>query len=200
MIDPIIQGLMQDVRELQQRLDNLTNPEVPLGFSLLSEQILSGSVASITFSNISQYFRHLRLISQLRTDRSAEIDAARLRLNGDTGSNYDEEHYTANSTTVSAAGNLAATSMLIGATEAANSRSLNSGPLIIDILNYRSASEKWVLSNSAAFGNVSAATDLFIQNFIGRWRGTAAITSLTLIPNTGPNFVSGCTIQLYGLR
>lgn len=189
------------ITNLELRLDDLVKPEVVLGMSLIAPpQTLTGSVATVTFSNIPAGFRHLLLMAQLRTDRSAEIDAARLQFNGDTGNNYDEEHYTANSTTLSAAANIAAASMLIGATEAANSRSLNSGPLMIDIFNYTSAAEKWVFSRSAAFGNVSAAADMFIQNFAGRWRGTGAITSLTLLPNTGPNFVSGCTFQLYGVR
>lgn len=188
------------ITNLELRLDDLVKPEVPLGLSLIAETVLSGTAATVTFSNIPASFRHLHLIAQTRTDRVAEIDAARLRFNGDTGNNYDEQHYTANSTTLSGAANIAAASMQIGATEAANSRALNSGPLIIDVLNYTSGGEKWVLSRSAAFGNVSAATDMLIQNYIGRWRGTGAITSLTLLPNTGPNFVSGCTFQLYGVR
>lgn len=185
---------------LQKQIDNFVKPEVPLGLSLISESILTGTATTITFSAIPANFRHLLVMAQIRTDRAAEIDAVRLRFNGDTGGNYDEQHYTANSTTLTAAANLAATSMLIGSTEAANSRALNSGPLIVDVFNYTSAAEKWVFSRSAAFGNVSAATDMFIQNFAGRWRGSAVITSLTLLPNIGPNFVSGCEFQLYGLR
>lgn len=197
---PSNDDIYKQLTYLQKQIDNFVKPEVPLGLSLVSEQILTGSAATITFSSLPQNFKHLRIIAQLRTDRVAEIDAARLRFNGDSGGNYDEEHYTANSTTLSSAGNLAATSMAIGATEADSSRASNFGPLILDVLNYTSASEKWILTRSGAFGNVSAATDLFIQNYIGRWRSTAAITSLTLLPNIGPNFVSGSILQLYGLK
>lgn len=140
------------------------------------------------------------LVCQVRTDAVAEIDVLLLRLNSDTGANYDRENITGNFTTISSGGSRAQTSMAIGAIEAASSRASNFGPIDINIFGYsRTDAEKWAFSRGAAFGNVSADLDLFIQLLANRWRNPTAISSITLLPNTGPNFVSGSRFGLYGV-
>jgi len=200
MNDPRIEGLLREVGQLKREVANLRKPEVPLGLSLIEPQILSGSAASVTFSAIPQTFRHLHLICEARTDLAAEADNVLLRFNADSGANYDRQRLTVNNATLSGASARAGTSDQIGVCEAANSRASNFSPVQTRIYGYtRTDAEKWTLSHSASFGDVSADADLQIQFRGGRWRSTAAITSIVLLPATGTNFVSGSRFQLYGI-
>lgn len=174
--------------------------QILTGPALISETALSANAASVTFSNIPQIFRHLELTCQVRTDLAAEADNVQLRFNGDSSASYDRERLSANNVTVSSAAARGGTADQIGICEAANSRANNFSPITTRIYGYsRSDCEKWTLSHSATFGDVSADTDLQIQQRGGRWRSTGPITSIILLPVTGANFVSGSRFQLYGL-
>lgn len=201
-MDPRVDGLLKEVALLKQRLDNLPTPEIPLGLSLISETILSATAATVTFSGINQSFRHLLLVCQARTDAAAEADTIQLRFNADSSAIYDRQRITGAATVVTAASARAGTADQIGVCEAASSRASNFSPVATWIFGYaRTDAEKWTGSPiSVSFGDVSADTDLQIQIRGGRWRSTAAITSITLLPLTGPNFVSGSSFQLYGVR
>lgn len=195
-----LERLTERINRIELELKSIKFPEVPLGLSLIAETFLSGTAASVTFSDIPQTARHLQLICQARTDNAAESDGLLLRFNGDTAANYDIQFISVNDTTVSGNGLRAQTSIQIASVEATNSRAANFSPVVVEIPGYARASvERWAISRSALFGNVSADTDQFLQLFAGRWRSTAAITSLTLLPLTGANFAAGSLFQLYGV-
>lgn len=195
-----MEDLVRRITQLERWRDTLLLPEFPLGLSLIAETVLSGSVTSVAFSGISQSYRHLHLIGEVRTDRAAEVDGTLLRFNGDGNNNYDRQIQTTNNATLSGGATRGTSSIQVGTGEGANSRASNFSPFQVEILGYsRTDAEKWLFSKSAVFGDVSADADLFIQFFSGRWRSTAAITSVTLLPGVGPNFVSGCHFQLYGV-
>lgn len=192
--------LIKQVVALQRQVDGLVKPEVPLGMSLIVETVLAASATGITFSSIPQGFRHLMIVAQVRTDAVAETDGLFLRLNGDTGGNYDWERLTANSATLTGLATRAATSIQFGLSEGASSLATNFSPTFGYIFGYtNTANSKWTISANAVFGDVSADADLFLQLRAGRWRSAAAVTSVILGPSTGPNFVSGSRFQLYGI-
>lgn len=196
--------LSRELKLIKKRLDDLeqNRREVPLGLSLIAPpQILSGAVASVTFSDISQGYSHLTLVCQARTSVAAETDVILLRFNGDTGSNYDAQVFSVIDGTLLGVAGRAATSIGLGRCEGANSRASNFSPTQAKIFGYSLTDrEKWLQALSASFGDVSADADLREEYRTGRWRSTAAITSITLLPNTGPNFVAGSEFQLYGVR
>lgn len=171
-----------------------------LSNAFIAETILSGSATSVTFSNIPQGFRHLQLFTQSRTDRAAESDNIVIRFNGDSGTNYDLESLESAGATVAAAASRAtATPLLIGS-EGASSRGNNFAPGVMFILGYSNAAmEKRMLGISSIFGNLSADTDLINLFRNGLWRSLNVVTSVTLLPGTGPNFVAGSRFQLYGV-
>lgn len=170
-----------------------------MGLSLAGTQ--TGSGTSISFSGISQGYRHLLLIGSARSSVAAENDELLMRFNGDTGSNYDWQRMSVNNATLSGAVGRATTSIQVGAIEGASSRADSFSPVLAYIYLYQSVTyEKYTTSYNTFFGNVSADADMFLQLRGGRWRSTAAITSITLLPSTGPNFVSGSGFQLYGVR
>ncbi len=169
---------------------------------VIDETELTDAAASIAFSSIPAGFRRLILIVEARTDRADEADGVLVQFNSDTGSNYDYIRFYASSATaatVSAA--RAATSIVIAHAEAANSRASNYAPSEVVIYNYAETDrEKWISSGiTGRMGDVSADADLVAGWQRGRWRSTAAITSITILPQVGPNFVAGTKATLYGV-
>lgn len=162
----------------------------------------TGPNPSITISDIPQGYRHLLLMGQARSSVAAENDGLLMRFNGDTGNNYDWQRMTANNATLTGAVGRGVSSIQIGAIEGANSRANSFSPVQIYIYLYAQGSpyEKFTMSYNTFFGDVSADADMFVQLRGGRWRSTAAITSITLLLVTGPNFVAGSGFELYGVR
>jgi hypothetical protein len=168
---------------------------------LISETVLSGSAASVTFSSIPATFRSLALFFQARTDRVHTIDRVLQQFNSDSGSNYDFFVFNINSAgTIATAVSRATTSMEATLAEAANSRASSWSPGIQYILGYsRTDREKFVLGYSGTMQDVNADTDLLFDCQIGRWRDSSAISGITLLPSAGTNFVSGSIFTLYGI-
>lgn len=169
---------------------------------IIAETELADAAASIAFSSIPAGFRRLILIVEARTDRADEADGVLVQFNSDGGSNYDYIRFYASSATaatVSAA--RATTSIMIGQAEAASSRASNWAPCEATIHDYAATDrEKWIsTSTTGRMGNVSADADIVFGFQQGRWRSTAAITSITIIPQIGPNFVAGTRATLYGV-
>lgn len=170
-----------------------------LATAFISETILSASAASVTFSNIPQGFRHLQLMCSTRTDRAAETDTLAIRVNGDSGANYDFQQLFGSSATASASTLRATTSLIVGVSEAAQSRGGAFAPAIVWLWDYTTAQDKYSIGLSGLIGNLSADADLNIGVRMGHWRNLNDITSLVVLPLTGPNFVSGSRFQLYGI-
>jgi hypothetical protein len=171
-----------------------------LSNAFISETVLSASAANVTFNNIPQGFRHLVVMSSARTDRAAENDTISIRANGDSGSNYDFQQVVGSSATASASTIRGTTGFLAGNTEAANSRANTFAPMIAWIFDYTiNTQDKYCIGLSGPIGNLSADADLSIHLVLGHWRNLNVITSLVLVPLTGPNFVSGSRFQLYGI-
>lgn len=182
-------------------LDSSGTEQILTGPALIAETILTGNVTSVTLNiNPQLLFRHLKLVVQGRTDAAAEADAILIRFNGDTGASYDVQRITANNATLSGVGAPAQTSIPISA-DGANARANNFVASTVDIFGYRRTdAEKWVHTYTTNYGDVSAAGDMSITLRSGRWRNTTAISSITLLPLTGTNLVSGCHFQLYGIN
>jgi hypothetical protein len=180
--------------------DNLLSSRFVFGWKLIEESVLTGSVASIAFSSIPGIYRMLVMTLQVRTDRASSVDHARWRANADAGANYDVIFSAgiANNTR-SSGGAVAATSAYAGRSEGATSRASNFAISQTYWPGYALTDrEKMSYTFGTNFANTVLA-GMTVIHFSSRWRNTAAITSLTLIPETGPNFISGCRFALYGV-
>lgn len=194
----IEQDLVKRLTLLERKVDALVKPEKSL--SLLSETILAASTATVTFSSIPVGFRNLLISSLARTDRATEADSVAIRFNADSGANYDFGQVYGNSATPTASVARAGTSIPIVTAEAANSRANAFSPGVIWIFGYSLTTiEKRCLSLSLGYGDLSADADMNTIFRSGGWRSTTAITSITILPAVGPNFVSGSRFQLYGM-
>lgn len=167
--------------------------------ALISEITLTANATSVTFSNIPQGFKHLLIISRLAQSAANEVDNTIIRLNGDTGANYDIEYLQANGATASAFASRGTATSLLGFAEGTLSRPNSYGSNFIFIPGYSVVGDKVVLGIAAGFGNVSADADQFLRVQAVHWRNLNVLTSVSFVPQSGPNFVSGTKIQLYGM-
>jgi len=201
-------GMAALLADLRSRVRALDRMETWRGWRLISETVLTGSVASVTFSSVPDDYRMLALAMQTCSDRVAESDNIMWRAGTgggavDSGNNYDYLYWNATGGNVQSSGASRAISAgSCGYSEAASSRASNFAPTICYWPGYALTDrEKW--SNpmhSARFGDVSADADMYTSHWVSRWRNTGAITSIQVYPLVGPNFVSGSRFTLYGVR
>jgi len=176
--------------------------QTPGAWALISETILTGSEASVTFSAIPQGYRTLVLQCQARTDGAAEYDVILWRANGDSGNNYDRMYWRGRGDDVTTAvGARAQTGGRLGFCEGNNSRASNFPFMQCWFGGYALTDREKVSIGPAslAYGDVSADADMYMGMDSARWRSTAAITSLTILPAIGANFVAGSRFTLYGI-
>lgn len=162
---------------------------------------LTGSAASIDLTPITTAYAHLQVIGRFRTDVAAVNDFCLMKFNGDGGANYMDEAQTGIGVAAPAAGQDVAqtrgfTFECLGATAPAGAF----GHLNLLIPDYTDATFKSWLSQYGDIRGVSGSPANFrVAQGFGTWTQTAAITRLTFAPLTGPNFITGSRVTVYGL-
>jgi hypothetical protein len=173
---------------------------MPANYVLL-EKITIGAVgvASVTFNSIPQSgYTDLVLKMSARTARTNDGngDDVKLYFNGDFGSNYSNRTILGTGSTASSE-NISATNLGVYGITASNSSAANTfGSGEYYIPNYTSSAQKTVSSETVSETFINTA---YARLVAGSWTGTAAITSITLQPGTGPTFIQNSTFYLYGV-
>jgi hypothetical protein len=164
---------------------------MPATYESIATQTLGSATSTITFSSIPATFTDLVLVCNWANSSTAS--ASRLRLNGDTGSNYSGTWIVGNGSSASSSRESSATSARIfGAAIGPASSYSNIG--ILQLQNYsNTTTNKTVLSR---YG--SAATD--VQATVSLWRNTSAINSITIFDVLGQTYGVGATFTLYGIK
>jgi hypothetical protein len=155
-------------------------------YDAIATTTIGSSVASYTFSSIPSTYTDLILIV---SNLDSGAGRTRLRLNGDTGTNYSRTNLSANGS--SAASYRGSNENQIDMSVIAGSSSTEPATLIININNYTNAITYKTVISRYSLG--SAAT----ETTVGLWRNTSAITSVTYF--TQGNLLSGTTLSLYGI-
>lgn len=165
-----------------------------MGMMLIQAQTLSSSAASVTFSAIPQTYKSLRLVASYRTDRTSDTgDEFQVRPNGATTNLSDRFLIGTGSVAASGSG-----SVIHGGEGATNANTANTfGSSELTIPNYTGSTYKPMSVDGVSENN---ATGAYQWLGAGLWSSSAAITSLTLVPNTGPNFVANSSFYLYGIK
>jgi hypothetical protein len=167
--------------------------------SIATQTVGAGGAASVTFSSIPSTFKHLQIRANARTDRSAnQFDATLIRLNSDTGSNYVYHRLFGSSGTVTADASTSQTSGYAGATMGAGGIANAFSPFVVDILDYENTNKNKTLRSLSGRENNDADGSIVFSSSL--WLNTAAITSITLRPSVGPNFVQYSSFALYGIK
>jgi len=149
---------------------------------------LGSATNTVTFSSISGSFTDLICIMNLGVTNT--FYAPRIRFNSDTGSNYSDTILSGNGSTATSERHTNATSIL-GSSTGYTGNSL-SVTFIFTVNNYANTTTyKTAIGRSSSSNNEASA-------FVGLWRNTAAINSMTFFVGAG-NFMTGSTFTLYGI-
>ena len=156
-------------------------------YTLINSTTLTGSASDITFSSIPETYTDLVLVVASLDNGAGRT---RLRVNGDSGTNYSRTNMCGNGT--SAASYRGSNENQFDMSVIAGTSSTNPAFLLINITDYANTTTyKSFLSH---YSLASGAVELSA----GLWRSTAAITSVTYL--TQGSLLSGTTAKLYGIE
>lgn len=163
----------------------------------LDEIVVTVAQASLDFTSINQNFRSLHVVIQARGTTAATTTVLVVRINNDSGSNYDYQSLTGNVSSASSAETFGQTIISLGSMPAASAGASLASHTRVEFANYTGTTfNKTVLSEHA--NKVGTASGNIVRSDVsGFWRSTAAITRLTFTPGAG-NFEVGTVATLYG--
>jgi hypothetical protein len=172
----------------------------------LEEVVLTSNTTSITFSGLGTYatagYKHLEIrIIGRSASTGAGSDATRIRVNGDTGSNYSWHILRADGGAVQGnATGVNQTSITPSAgTWPRTSHANQYGAAIISVLDFNNPyKNKTLRILQGAAADYTAFTQISLGS--GVLRNTAAITSLQISEGSTVGFGSGTRMSLYGSK
>ena len=153
---------------------------------LLASTTLGSDAASVNFASISQLFTTLRIEYSAQSTRANVYDYISFRLNGDTASSYY--------CTSDAVNTMGSFAIITSATNPLLSWSTGNGT----ITRYASTGVKSLVGIGGTNTAGTTPYNILFNGLTTVWTGTAAVTSITLLPYYGPNFLSGSVFRLYG--
>jgi hypothetical protein len=161
---------------------------------LIESKTLGTAQASIEFTSIPQTYTDLVLMCSLRAseDPGGIANQSYIRFNGTT-TNYSERMLRGFNGSVSSNTN-ASTGFRWNYVNASPSTANTFTNNQIYIPNYAGSTNKSVSIESVVENNSS---DNMMNIWAGLWSNTAAITTITFLPDA--NWVAGSTISLYGI-
>jgi hypothetical protein len=160
-------------------------------YELIESTILTGTQASITFSNLGTYsstYKHLQIRATHKS--SSSDDFFLLRFNGDTGSNYAWHQLGGEGSVVFSGGATSQTAITAGQNPSTTASRF--AATVIDLLDvYSTTKNKTIrlLTGNADVNKVILRSGVFLS--------TASTTSLTL---SVTNFTAGSRFSLYGIK
>ena len=154
-------------------------------YDCIATTTLSTTASSVDFTSISGSYTDLIIVADALL--SSGDNSVGVQFNSDTGNNYSFTYLFGNgSTTSSGRGTSAGNGdiMYISGTRSTN---------IVHIQNYSNTTtyKTWISRFSPS--------NLYAGAYVGLWRSTNAITSISLIPDSS-TFASGSTFTLYGIK
>jgi hypothetical protein len=168
---------------------------------LISDQLISSDVASISFSSIPSTYKHLRLVGSARTSTAIVGEFIRAQFNGDTGNNYDSFYaYIHHSGLLSTGELIAQTSARIATCAGNSAASGDVSAFETQFPSYSTATFTKSFVAPTSLVTARSSGNLNIYYVSGQWRGTNAISSIVLTAEGGGNFKAGSRISLYGMK
>ena len=167
------------------------------GITVITHSVLAAPAASFDFTSISGSYKHLEIIFSLRTDRAATNDGLNVRINNDSGNNYDSNVLLV-TTSASVSEGIAQSSMTSqnAGIAGANAQAGDFGGGRLLFPDYANANHKPVMIGTFWGRYANSTGNISGQLFGGGHRTTGALTRITLLPNTGSNFAVNSTATL----
>ena len=167
-------------------------PVVPSDYELIATEILAGTAASITFSNLGDYsstYKHLQIRAAHAFTTGGAVDLF-MRLNGDTGSNYNNHALVGNGSSVSSIAGTSTSAMRIGFIASGQF-----GASVTDILDAYSTTKN--KTSRTLVGAMAAVNE--IQLASAAYRNTSSITSVEIFVSVNA-MSAGSRFSLYGIK
>lgn len=170
--------------------------------SISTVTVGSGGSSTITFSSIPSTYKHLQIRGFAQCNRATYgTDDLNVRFNSDTGSNY-AWHRLYGTGTAAEAGAFPNSNIMqiIAGTGTGNGNTF--AATVIDILDYANTSKNKTMrtlsgddlnGTVAGYGGYAAMSS-------GVWFSTAAISTITIVVNTGASFNQHTSFALYGIK
>ncbi len=162
----------------------------------ISQQVLAGAAASVSFTGISAAYTSLRLVITARGSQATAFVGMTLRFNTDTAANYDYTQGGASGGAAFAQQVLAQTGIFIGNIPGSTATANNAGSATIEIPNYSATVFNKTVIGISDYNIQGGSLQTFLTG--GQWRSTAAINNVTIITSAG-NFIIGSVFTLYGI-
>jgi len=163
-------------------------------FELISSVTVgAGGAASITFSSIASTYTDLCLKLSARATGTGTAKSVLISYNGSTSS-FTSRFLEGNG---SSAASYTSPAQFIGNFTGGGATASTFGSLEIYVPNYAGSANKSASSDAVTENN---ATGAYSDLTASLWSNTAAITSITLTPETGFNFDQYSTAYLYGVK
>ncbi len=161
---------------------------MPATYEPIATTTLGSAAATVTFTSISGSYTDI--VAVFNGTNATSSNGLRIRINGDTGSNYS-------ATILYGTGSSASSSFGTNETSAALGGDVGStqATVIIHLQNYSNTTTyKTMLGRGSSAGTWADAN-------VALWRSTAAITSIQFRLGAGTsNFGAGSTFTLYGIK
>jgi hypothetical protein len=168
---------------------------MPNTYTLIATNTVgSGGVASVTFSSIPGT-GYTDLVIKASVRSTVAEDGFGLRFNSDTGSNYISRVLVGQGASSSSFAATSSYMVAMGRQSESGYTANTFGNNDIYIPNYTSSNQKSVSSDAV---NENNATTARAQIAAGLWTGTAAISTILILPGAG-NFAQYSTFTLYGI-
>lgn len=171
-------------------------------YELIATTVLGSAQNSITFSDLGTYastYKHLQIRVVARSSRAAWVDNIAMRLNSDSGTNYNwhrmwaeggNPRYVENGTNRNEM-------RMVGISGSNIGNSLFT-PAITDIIDSFSTSKNTTIRTFGGHAEITGTSEI---SFGGAgWRNTSSISSITIFVESGNNFVSGSRFSIYGIK
>jgi hypothetical protein len=153
-------------------------------YTLIASNTLGSAASTVTFSSIPATYTDLVLVVGGKQTVATNTN---FRINGDTGNNYSDTGLTGNGSTATSGRNSNQPYFWFGV------MGTDQSVATFHIMDYaNTTTNKTVLHRMSNAGG-------YVQAFVGLWRSTSAVTSVTLLPNSG-NFDTGSVFRLYGIE
>lgn len=158
-------------------------------YTLIASSTLGSATNSVTFSSIPATYTDLILVMNIK---AASSTYPRIRVNGDSGSNYS-------STLLRGDGSTALSRRQTNVSQfdefAYNTLSTTQFvPVIVNFNDYANGTTyKTFLARTSDAGQEVMAS-------VGLWRSTSAINSIAISTNNSVNFTVDSTFKLYGIE
>jgi hypothetical protein len=157
-------------------------------YTPLANITLGSAASSIVFGSVPNSYRDLVIVFQGAGSTTLQ---GRIRLNGDSGSNYRYLRISGNGSTTSTVriDILESSGFISAIAQATTTGALQ---MNINIMDYSATNKHTtIISRADQAANGTEA-------FANRWANTAAVTSVTILTSTG-NWAAGTTAALYGI-